>query len=155
MTTFYDVPADALIEELADRLDDRIDRPDWAVYAKAGSDRELPPEREDFWEIRAASLLRRVAIDGPVGVERLATHYGGAKEGTNRYRVAPPRQADGSDNIIRTILQQFQEEGLVEEHGSEGRELSAEGHSFIDETASDVLDSLVEDRPELERYAQA
>jgi small subunit ribosomal protein S19e len=153
MTTLYDVPADALIEALSDRLADRIGEPDWAAYAKTGADRELPPEQEDFWYVRAASLLRRVAVDGPVGVERLATHYGGAKRGSNRYRVAPPRQSDGSDKIIRTILQQLQEEGLVGEHGSEGREVTAEGRSLLDDVAGEVLSDLVDERPELERYA--
>jgi small subunit ribosomal protein S19e len=153
MTTLYDVPADALIEELSDRLADRIEEPDWARYAKGGSDRELAPEREDFWYVRAASVLRRVAVDGPVGVERLTTHYGGSKRGTNRYRVAPPRQVDGSGKIVRTILQQLQEEGLVAEHGSEGREVTPEGRSLLDDVAGDVMASLAEDRPELERYA--
>lgn len=153
MTTLYDVPADELIEELSDRLADRLDQPDWAAYAKTGPSRELPPEREDFWTVRAASLLRKVAVDGPVGVERLATHYGSAKRGSNRYQVAPPKQADGSDNVIRTILQQLEEEGLVSQQGDAGRILTAEGRSLIDETAGDVLAEISEDRPELERYA--
>ena len=153
MTTLYDVPADALIEELSNRLADRIEEPDWAAYTKTGASRELPPKQEDFWFTRAASLLRRIAIDGPVGVERLATHYGGAKRGSNRYRVAPPRQSDGSDKIIRTILQQLQEEGLVNEHGSEGREVTPEGRSLLDDVAGEVLAELAEERPELERYA--
>ncbi len=153
MTTFYDVPADALIEELADRLADRLEQPDWATYAKTGPSRELPPEREDFWAVRAASLLRKVAVDGPVGVERLATHYGSSKRGSNRYQVAPPKQADGSDNVIRTILQQLEAEDLVSQQGDAGRVLTAEGRSFIDGTAGDVLSSISDDRPELERYA--
>ncbi|KYH26155.1 30S ribosomal protein S19e [Halalkalicoccus paucihalophilus] len=153
MTTLYDVPADELIEALSDRLADRIDQPDWAAYAKTGASRELPPEREDFWTVRAASLLRRVAIDGPVGVERLATHYGSAKRGSNRYTVAPPKQTDGSDNVIRTILQQLEDEGLVSQQGDAGRIATAEGRSLLDEVAGEVLSSLAEDRPELERYA--
>lgn len=153
MTTLYDVPAEELIEELSDRLADRIEQPDWAAYAKTGASRELPPEREDFWTIRAASLLRKVAIDGPVGVERLATHYGGSKRGSNRYQVAPPKQTDGSDNVIRTILQQFEDEGFVSQQGDAGRILTPEGRSFIDEAAGDVLASLTDERPELERYA--
>lgn len=153
MTTFYDAPADELIEALSERLADRIEQPDWAAYAKTGASRELPPEREDFWTIRAASLLRKVGIDGPVGVERLATHYGSAKRGSNRYTVAPPKQTDGSDNLIRTILQQLEEEDLISQQGDAGRVLTPEGRSLLDETAGDVLSSLTEERPELERYA--
>lgn len=153
MPTVYDVPAEALIEELAERLGDRIEEPDWARYAKTGADRELPPDQEDYWYVRAASVLRKVAIKGPIGVGSLRTEYGGVVRGSNRYGVSPNTQADGSGKIIRTILQQLEEAGLVEEAGAAGRQLSPDGQSFVDETAGEVLASLAEDNPELERYA--
>jgi small subunit ribosomal protein S19e len=151
MVTLYDVPAEDLIDEAADRLEDRIEEPDWAEFVKTSSDRELPPQQDDFWYVRAASLLRKVADRGPVGVGTLAADYGGSKEGSTRYRVAPNSHTDGSRNIIRTILQSLEDEGLVETAQGEGRRVTAEGRSFLDETAGDVLDDL--DRPELERYA--
>ncbi|WP_323171963.1 30S ribosomal protein S19e [Natrialba sp. PRR66] len=151
MATMYDVPADDLIEALAADFEDRLDEPEWSEFTKSGVDRELPPEQEDFWATRAASLLRKVADRGPVGVERLATEYGGGKGGSNRYQVAPDKRADGSRNMIRTILQQLEEEDLVETAEGEGRRITAEGQSLLDETAGDVLEDL--DRPELERYA--
>lgn len=151
MVTLYDVPTEDLIEEVADRLEDRIEEPGWAAFVKTGADRELPPQQEDFWHRRAASLLRKVADRGPIGVGKLAADYGGAKQGSTRYRVAPPRHADGSRNIIRTILQDLEEEGFVETAQGEGRRITADGRAFLDEAASDVLDEL--DRPELERYA--
>ncbi|WP_049992113.1 30S ribosomal protein S19e [Natrinema salifodinae] len=151
MATMYDVPADDLIEALADDLADRLEEPDWGKFAKTGADRELPPEQEDFWATRAASLLRKVADRGPVGVERLSTEYGGSNGGSNRYRVAPAHRADGSKNLIRTILQQLEDEGLVETAEGEGRRVTAEGQSLLDDTAGNVLEEL--DRPELERYA--
>ena len=151
MVTLFDAPADALIEALAADLEDRIDAPDWATYAKSGPDREFPPEEEDFWYVRAASVLRRVAIDGPVGVDRLSTHYGGTTGGSNRYRVAPNHRSDASEKVIRTILQQLEEAGLVERPpNDEGRVVSAEGRSLLDSTAGEVIADL--DRPELERY---
>ena len=153
MTTLYDVPADALIEAVAERLADRIEEPEWATYAKTGSDRELPPEQEDFWHVRAASVLRKLAVHGPVGIDSLRTEYGGSKDGSNRYRVAPARHAPASGKVIRTIVQQLEAEGLVEEVGSEGRRVSPDGRSFLDEAAGEVLASLVDERPELERYA--
>ena len=151
MTTLYDVPADALIEALADELEDRVEEPEWGQFAKTGASRELPPEQDDFYAVRAASLLRKVAVDGPVGIERLATEYGGSKGGSNRYQVAPAKRADGSRNVIRTILQDLEEEDLVETADGEGRRITAEGRSLLDDTAGDVLADL--DRPELERYA--
>ena len=152
MVTLYDVPADALIEALAEKLVEELDEPDWARYAKSGEGREFPPEQEDFWYVRAASVLRTVAKDGPVGVERLATRYGSAKQGTDRYGVAPRHSTAGSRNQLRTMLQGLEEAGYLERPpNDEGRVVSAEGQSLLDSTAGEVLESL--DRPELERYA--
>jgi small subunit ribosomal protein S19e len=151
MATLYDVPANALIDAVATELPETVEQPEWARFVKAGAGRELPPEQGDFWRTRAASLLRRVAIDGEVGVDRLTTAYGGSKAGSNRYQVAPPKSTEGSGKIIRTALQQLEEEGLVETAEGEGRRVTGEGRSLLDETAGDVLADL--DRPELERYA--
>lgn len=153
MTTLYDVPAEAVIEELVEVLDDEdaIEAPEWIEFTKTGADRELPPEQEDFWTRRAASLLRKVAIDGPVGIGSLETEYGDAKQGSTRYRVRPRQQTGGSGNIIRTALQQLAEAGYVEVADGEGRQVTPEGHSLLDETAETVMESL--DDPALERYA--
>ena len=153
MATLYDAPAEDLVEAVADELADRdaIEAPEWAQFAKTGPGRELPPEQPDFWERRVASVLRKVAVDGPVGVERLSTEYGGTKRGTTRYRVAPDRSADASGSIIRTALQQLESEDLVKQEGSAGRIVTADGRSLLDTTAGEVLEDL--DRPDLERYA--
>jgi small subunit ribosomal protein S19e len=151
MVSVYDVPADALIEDVADRLADRIEEPEWMAYAKSGQSRELPPQQDDFWYVRAASLLRKVAKNGPIGIDHLAAEYGGRKRGSNRYRVASDHSTTGSKNIIRTALQQLEDEGLVSTAKGQGRRISPEGQQFLDNAASDVLEEL--DRPELERYA--
>jgi small subunit ribosomal protein S19e len=149
MTTFYDVPADDLIEAVAAELD--LEEPEWAAYSKTGVSRELPPEQEDFWNIRAASILRTIAKDQPVGVERLRSRYGGSKQGSTRYRVRPDRKTGASGKVIRTILQQLEDAGYVDIAEGEGRRISGDGRALLDSTASDVLEDL--DRPELERYA--
>ncbi|WP_115863491.1 30S ribosomal protein S19e [Halorussus litoreus] len=151
MTTLYDVPAEDLIDAVAAKLEDRLDVPDWTEFVKTGEGKELPPEQEDFWHRRAASVLRKVATEGPVGVERLATEYGGKKGGSNRYQVAPEHRTDGSRKIIRTILQQLEDEDFVDTEGSAGRIVTGDGRSLLDDTAGEVMEEL--DRPELERYA--
>jgi small subunit ribosomal protein S19e len=151
MASVYDVPADELIEAVADRLADRIDEPGWVGFVKTGESRELPPQQDDFWHRRAASLLRKVAMEGPIGVDRLSTSYGGRKDGSTRYRVAAETSSAGSRKIIRVCLQQLEAEDLVTTAEGEGRRVTPEGQSFLDETAGDVLESL--DRPELEKYA--
>lgn len=153
MTTLYDAPAEAVIEALRETLEsnDAIEAPEWMAVTKSGADRELPPQQDDFWTRRTASLLRKVAIDGPVGVGALKTEYGGSEQGSNRYKVRPNHSADGSGNIIRTALQQLEAAGYVETAEGEGRKVTGEGQSLLDETAADVLEDL--DNPELERYA--
>ncbi|MGB9954528.1 30S ribosomal protein S19e [Haloarcula marismortui] len=153
MATLYDVPPEELIEALTETLadEDDIEAPDWAEYTKTGVDRELPPEQEDFWARRAASLLRKVAVDGPVGVNALRSEYSTSKQGTTRYRVRPHQKTKGSGNIIRTALQQLEDAGYVETSENDGRRVTGEGRSLLDDTAGDLLTEL--DRPELERYA--
>lgn len=154
MATLYDVPADELIAAVADTLAsdvDEVTEPDWFEFAKSGVARELAPEQDDFWYVRGASLLRKVATDGPVGVQRLRTVYGDARQGTNRYRVRPNRKRKASGKLIRELLQQLDEAGYVEVAEGEGRQVTAEGRSLLDDTADDVIEEL--DRPELDRYA--
>ena len=153
MTTLYDAPAEDVIEALAETLtdEDAVEEPEWLEFVKTGHDRELPPQQEEFWTRRSASLLRKVAIDGPVGVGALKTEYGNAKQGSNRYRVRPRHKTEGSGSIIRTALQQLEEAGYVETAEGEGRQVTSEGHSLLDDVATEVLEDL--DDPELSRYA--
>lgn len=153
MTTVYDVPAEDLIEALAETLaeEEAVEEPEWLAFTKSGANRELPPEQDDFWIRRTASLLRKVAIDGPVGVGALQTEYGGSKQGSNRYKVRPKHSADGSGNVIRTALQQLETAGYIETGEGVGRSVSADGQALLDETAAEVLEDL--DDPALERYA--
>jgi small subunit ribosomal protein S19e len=151
MTTLYDVPAEELIEAVAEKLESDLDEPEWLAFTKTGTGRELPPEQDDFWSRRAASLLRKVAVDGPVGVQRLRTAYGDAANGSTRYRVRPKHKREGSGNVIRTALQQLEEAGYVETSEGRGRTVTGEGRALLDDTAEELIEEL--DRPELERYA--
>jgi small subunit ribosomal protein S19e len=153
MTTLYDVPTDELLDAVAAKLadEDAIEASEWAQFTKTSTARELPPEQDDFWSVRAASVLRKIAINEPIGIERLRSKYGDSKQGSTRYRVRPKRGADASGNILRTICQQLDEAGYVDIAQGEGRRISADGRSLLDDTAGEVLEDL--DRPELERYA--
>ena len=151
MTTFYDVPADDLIEAVAAEIEGELEEPEWLGFTKTGAGRELPPEQEEFWSRRAASLLRKVADDGPVGVQRLRGAYGNAENGSTRYRVRPKHKRDGSGNIVRTALQQLEEAGYVETSEKRGRSVTGAGRALLDDTAAELIEEL--DRPELERYA--
>src|SRR5674536_304535 len=79
MTTLYDVSATKLIELTAMKLkdDERFAPPEWAAWVKTVVHKEHPPQNDDWWYVRCAALLRRIAIDGPVGTQRLRSVYGG------------------------------------------------------------------------------
>jgi small subunit ribosomal protein S19e len=149
MTTVYDIPPEMLIKQVAEELKklDAIKPPEWAMFTKTGVHKQAPPEEEDWWFTRAAAVLRRVYIDGPVGVQRMRTFYGGKKDrGSNPYRF---RRGGGS--VLRKILQQLEEAGFVESDAS-GRKISPAGQSYIDNIANSLKKSAVEAVPELGKY---
>ena len=135
MTSVYDLSADKLIEKLKEELKkiETIEPPLWAQMAKSGPHRERPPQQPDFWYIRAASILRRVYIDGPVGVSRLRTYYGGRKRRGRR----PAKTYKAGGSIIRKILQQLEAAGLVKKE-KKGRVLTPEGRRFVDRIIGEI-----------------
>ena len=145
MTTAFDVPADSLISVLSKELkeNDKINEPDWAKFVKTGVHKERRPEDPDWWYVRTAALLRRVYVDGPVGIRRLQTKYGGSKDrGTN-----PEKFRRGSGSIIRTALKQLEEAGYVEQT-IDGRTVTPAGRSYLDQKSAEI----VKDIPELSKY---
>lgn len=79
MVTVYDVPPEKLIMKAAEKLKqvDAIAVPEWAEFVKTGRHTENAPVQEDWWFIRAASVMRKVYTKGPMGTSRLAAEYGG------------------------------------------------------------------------------
>jgi len=145
MTTAFDVPADSLISALSKELkeNDKINEPDWAKFVKTGVHKERRPENPDWWYVRTAALLRRVYVDGPVGIRRLQTKYGGSKDrGTN-----PEKFRRGSGSIIRTALQQLEEAGYVEQT-IDGRTVTPAGRSYLDQKSAEIIKEI----PELSKY---
>ena len=145
MTTVFDVPADLLIEKVADELknNDKIQSPAWSDFVRTGVHKERKPENNDWWFVRTASVIRRVYIDGPVGVESLRTFYGGKQD----RGVRPEKFKKGSGAIIRNALHQLEDAGYVEKVEG-GRVVSPQGRSFLDKISGEII----KDIPELEKY---
>ncbi len=135
MATVYEVPSDKLIATLAEDLKTNIKlkRPEWAVFVKTGTHRERQPDDLNWWWIRAASILRKVYINGPVGVQRLRTAYGDRK---NR-GVKPEEFRRAGGKIIRVILKEFDNLGFTEKSGS-GRIITKKGQSHLDKISSEI-----------------
>ncbi len=136
MTTVYDVPADLLIRKVAEALKSRqeIKPPAWAAFAKTGVHKEMPPEDPDWWFMRTAAILRRVYVDGPMGVQRMRSFYGGAKNRGSK----PNAFRKGSGSILRKALQQLETCKFVV-HDKTGRRISPEGQAFLDAMAKETL----------------
>ncbi|MBU0629067.1 MAG: 30S ribosomal protein S19e, partial [Nanoarchaeota archaeon] len=109
----YDVDATELIEELAKELKkiESVKPPQWAIFVKTGVNKERPPVRENWWYVRAASILRKISMKGPIGVSKLRTLYGGKQS----RGYASEKYKKGSGSIIRKIIQQLQKAELVKE----------------------------------------
>ncbi len=145
----YNVPPEMLIEKVAEELKkmEEFQPPDWAKYVKTGVHKERSPEREDWWYVRVASIFRKIYTDGPVGIERLRTVYGGRKRrGSKR-----PKFRKGSGSIIRKALQQLEKAGFVK-RTDEGRVVTPKGRSFLDKIANELKEELVKEIPSLEKY---
>jgi small subunit ribosomal protein S19e len=149
MTTVFDIPAELLIRKVAEELKEKpeIQAPSWAEFVKTGVHKQMPPENTDWWHLRAAAVLRRVYVDGPVGVERIRTVYGGAQNRGSR----PSRFRKGSGSIARKIFQQLEAAGLLEKAAG-GRTVSPAGRSFLDRTAYSLKSEVVTTVPGIEKY---
>jgi small subunit ribosomal protein S19e len=90
----------------------------------------MPPTNPDWWYVRCASVLRRIYIDGPVGVSRLRSFYGGKK----RKGVATGAFAKGSGSVVREALQQLEKAGYLKKL-KVGRQMTPEGQAFLDNMA--------------------
>jgi small subunit ribosomal protein S19e len=139
MVSIYDVKPQQLIEKTAQTLKESkaIEAPDWAKFVKTGNHKEKPPVQQDWWFIRAAAILRSVAINGPIGVSKLRSKYGGRK---NRGST-PERFKKGSGNIIRKILQQLEKAELIKfqkESVHKGRKITPKGQSLLNKTATEL-----------------
>ncbi len=135
MANLYDVDAWKLINNVAKELEGTITAPEWTQFVKTGVHKERPPTQENWYYIRSAAILRTLAKDGPVGVSKLRSKYGGKKNrGVKRNKF---KKASGK--IIRTIIQQLEEAGFLKKTPKgKGRVLTPQGQSLLDKAAIGV-----------------
>lgn len=131
MTTIYDKNPEEVIQKAAEALKKDIKMPDWAQFVKTGHAKMRTPTKEDWWFMRAASILRKVYMKGPIGTSKLRTEYTSKKNrGHKRERVYR-----ASGKIIRVILQQLETAQYIkkDKHGTHvGRVMTPKGRSFLD-----------------------
>jgi len=145
------VPADKLIDALALYLKENVKEvapPEWSLYTKSGPQVTRVPASPNFWYVRSASLLRRLYIESPIGIERLRTMYGGrTKKGMRNEHFMK-----SGASMIRKALQQLEAAGLVAKATTKGRKLTDKGMSTVDRVAYKLLKDMQKDMPELSKY---
>ena len=133
----YQADPQKLIERVAEYLkaNQLVKPPPWAMFVKTGVHKERPPTNPDWWYVRAAAVLRKLYVKGPMGVSRLRKHYGGR----HRRGTHPPHFARGSGAIIRKVLQQLEQANLVMKVDKKGRMVSPQGRKLLEQAAKAVL----------------
>ena len=124
--------AQEFVAQLARRLknDKIVASPQWAAFVKTGVHKERPPISKDWWYERSASVLRRVALLGPIGISKMRTSYGGRKSRGHK----PEHFYKGSGKILRTVVQQLEEAQLIKQGragGHKGRLVTPKGQKLL------------------------
>ncbi|MCS7129686.1 MAG: 30S ribosomal protein S19e [Candidatus Caldarchaeum sp.] len=130
------VEAEKLISRVAAYLKNNqsVSPPPWALFAKTSVAREEPPRNPDWWFVRAASILRKLYIHGPLGVSRMRKFYGGR----HRVGMMPPRFAKGGGAAVRKIMQQLEKAGFVSTVPRKGRMLTPAGVKLLEQAAKSI-----------------
>ena len=151
MTTPHDVPASKFIAKLSKYLKENVEEvqpPSWATFAKTGPHVEKQPQDPEWWFTRSASILRKIYVHGPLGLEKLRSEYGGRKG----FSVRPNHASKAGGSNIRKILQQLEKAGLVQATKPAGRQMSPKGRKLLQEVSQDLQKEMVKSIPELKKY---
>jgi small subunit ribosomal protein S19e len=136
----HDVDATLLIKRVAEELkkEPQIKPAAWAPFVKTGMSRERAPVQNDWWHVRAASILRKLFVLGPIGTHKLQTLYGGRKN----MGMAPEHFFPGAGNNIRKILQQLEKSGFAKQTVKgvhKGRIVTPKGHQMLEAVAAVIM----------------
>ena len=149
MAKVYDVPSDVLIGKLAEVLkNEDIPAPSWIPFVKTGAHADKPPQDREWWHTRCASIMRKIYLHGPIGINELRKDYGGGKP--HGYGAAHHRDAGGA--IIRNAIHGLEKLGYVEKVEKKGRVISKQGMQKLDRLATEILNELIVENPQLKVY---
>lgn len=150
MVSAHDVPSSRLITALAEQMKALpvVQEPEWATFVKTGSHAERPPTNADWWFTRAASVLRKLYLHGPIGLGDLERAYGGTKA----LHYFPKHHRDAGGSSIRKILKQLEQAELVSKT-PKGRVLSPKGRAMLDKASKEIFTVIAEQNKSLARYA--
>lgn len=140
MVTVYDVDGRKLISEAAAALEAQksLQPPAWSKFTKTGVCSERIPDQENWWFIRGAAMLRKIYMEGPIGVRDLRKQFGKKR----RMGVRPARIYPASGTVTRKLVQQLEKSGYITKAEKDkkypGRVISAKGRGFLDSLSKKI-----------------
>ena len=107
-----EVPAQLFVDTLAKHLEKSglIKVPEWADLVKTASFKEMPPNHNNWYFVRAAAIARQVYLHPHTSVESLRNRYGHKVD----YGHCPSHHGKCSGKIIRTCLTQLEKIGWIQ-----------------------------------------
>ncbi len=148
MVNVKEVPADVLIHNLALELKSmKVEEPEWTKYLKDGIGKEKSWTQEGWYYTRMASILRKIYINGNLGIARMSQEYGSRQDrGSKRYH---PVQS--SRYIIRSMFHALESLGYLKKNKI-GREITPAGQALLDKVSREAMKSLSEKDKSFEKY---
>merc|ERR1711970_1529702 len=135
--TVKDVPAAEFLKRQP-----KFDVPKYHDIVKTAVLKELAPYDEDWFFVRAASILRKVYLRKGTGVGALKKWYGGSS-GTHRgTRKAHFSTASGA--IIRKAMLELEKLEMMEHCSDGGRVITSKGRAEMDRIAGNIAPELNE-----------
>lgn len=131
MKKLAEIPVKELIDSASKKMEkmEEFKPPSWSGLVKTGVNKERPPQQENWWWIRSASILRKIYLEQTLGVSKLRKSYGGRKNRGHK----PEHKFKASGSIIRKMLQQLETAGFVRTEKGKGRKITAKGSAFLKE----------------------
>merc|ERR1712199_38194 len=139
-----DVPAADFIKAAAEFLkrQPKFDVPKYHDIVKTAVAKEFAPYDEDWFYIRAASILRKVYLRKGTGIGALKKWYGGSN-GTHRgTRKAHFMTASGA--IIRKAMHELEKLEMMTHSEDGGRMITSKGRAEMDRIAGNIDISSIE-----------
>ena len=133
-----DVPANDFINAVSAYLKStgKVQLPSYVDYCKTGSFKELGPQDEDWYYVKAAAVARRVYTKSGVGVGHLRRAFGG-RNGKNS--TCTEHHARAAGGVIRHAMHTLEDLGIIEKiPGGKGRRITPEGQRQMDLVAARV-----------------
>ena len=133
-----EVPAQLFVETLAKHLEKTglIKAPEWSDLVKTASFKEMPPNNNNWFYIRAASIARQVYLNPHTSVESLRNRYGGKVD----YGHCPSHHGKCSGKVIRSCLAQLKKIEWIQET-DEGCVITKKGQKQLDVLSQEIAKS--------------